>query len=192
MKSIREVRALWPVTKAGVPLMRVYPWGGIVPTQFHHWNDSRMAPAEKPAARNLRGGFAARETWHNFAIEALPKPAALKSRPYLYTCVSCKWSFRVNDRTGSIVTLDDAGRPLAEPESSRRAATFASGPCPAFGPIGSGRITQLQPCGWLARMRHRLARRLEALRRRWSGEESRHIPRDSHATTVIMPQDLLR
>jgi len=183
MKSIRVVGAWWPVTKAGeIPLMRVYPWGAIVPAQFHQSNASRTAPSEKPATRSLRGGFAARETWHSFAIEALPKPAALKSCPYLYTCVRCRWSFRVNDRIGSIVTLDDAGRPLLEPESSRRAATFASGPCPAFGPVDSGRITQLQPRGWFARMRHRLAHRLEALWRRWSRDESGHIPRDSDAT----------
>ena len=192
MKSSREIRALWPVTKAGVPLTGVYPWGPIVPAQFHHWNDSRMAPSEEPAARKLRSGFSPHETRHSFAIEGLPKPGASKSQPYLYTCVSCKWSFRVNDRSGSIVTLDDAGHPLAEPESARRAATFANGPCPAFGPVASGRITQLQLCGWFVRMRHRLARRLEALLRRWSGEESGHMPRDSHATTMIMPQDLLR
>src|ERR1017187_7335920 len=61
----------------------------------------------------------------NFAT--LPRP-----QPYLYTCVRCKWIFRVNDSHGSIIALDGLGRRLPEPENSKRIVTFRRGQCPAF------------------------------------------------------------
>ena len=76
--------------------------------------------------------FSAEEMRHRFAIETLGSAGALRSQPYLYTCVRCKWIFRVNDSRGSIVALDGLGRPLAEPENSKRIVTFHHGPCPAF------------------------------------------------------------
>ena len=52
--------------------------------------------------------------------------------PGLYTCVRCKWIFRVNDSRGSIIALDGLGRRLPEPENSKRIVTFRRGQCPAF------------------------------------------------------------
>jgi hypothetical protein len=69
---------------------------------------------------------------HSFALEPLDKPSWFQPRPYLYTCLRCKWMFRINDSLGSVISLDGLGRHIAEPENRRRAATFASGPCPAF------------------------------------------------------------
>jgi hypothetical protein len=193
MKSRRDVLALCPVTKAGdIPVAWVYPLTAFAPTPLQNLSEPRKERSENLAAHKTRGGFAPREARHSFAIETLPKPGGFRSHPYLYTCVRCKWSFRVNDRPGSIITLDDAGHPLPEPECTRRAVTFAGGPCPAFGPIVGGRATELQSRGWLARGRYRLARRLEMLWRRWSGEEPGRIPTDPSATTMIMAEDLLR
>jgi hypothetical protein len=76
--------------------------------------------------------FNAEETRHHFAIEALEKPGSFRPQPYLYTCVRCRWIFRLNDSRGSIVALDGLGRRLAEPENAKRIVTFHRGPCPAF------------------------------------------------------------
>ena len=72
------------------------------------------------------------EIRHHFAIEALDRPGPLRPQPYLYTCVRCKWIFRINDSRGSIIALDGLGRRLPEPENSKRIVTFHRGPCPAF------------------------------------------------------------
>jgi hypothetical protein len=79
-----------------------------------------------------RMAFNAEETRHHFAIEALEKPGSFRPQPYLYTCVRCRWIFRLNDSRGSIIALDGLGRRLAEPENSKRIVTFHRGPCPAF------------------------------------------------------------
>jgi hypothetical protein len=79
-----------------------------------------------------RMAFTAEEMRHHFAIETLDRPGAFRSQPYLYTCVRCKWIFRINDSRGSIVALDGLGRRLAEPENAKRIVTFHRGPCPAF------------------------------------------------------------
>jgi hypothetical protein len=76
--------------------------------------------------------FTAEETRHHFAIEALEKPRSFHPQPYLYTCVRCRWIFRLNDSRGSIIALDGLGRRLAEPENAKRIVTFHRGPCPAF------------------------------------------------------------
>jgi hypothetical protein len=193
MNTSRDVRLLLPLTKAGeLGLMRVYPWDdpGRIEHQFQ--SNSRLGSSKETDRRNLCDAFEPHETRHSFAIEALPKPGRLKSRPYLYTCVRCKWRFRLNDRFGSIVTLDGNGQPLSEPENSERAATFASGPCPAFGRGARRRTTKVRSIGWFARMRSRLSRRLEAMWRRWRGEADRRTPIDPNATTMIMAEDLLR
>jgi hypothetical protein len=79
-----------------------------------------------------RMAFTAEETRHHFAIEALEKPGSFRPQPYLYTCVRCRWIFRLNDSRGSIIALDGLGRRLAEPENAKRVITFHRGPCPAF------------------------------------------------------------
>jgi hypothetical protein len=76
--------------------------------------------------------FTAEETRHHYAIEALEKPGSFRPQPYLYTCVRCRWIFRVNDSRGSIIALDGLGRRLSEPENAKRIVTFHRGPCPAF------------------------------------------------------------
>ena len=76
--------------------------------------------------------FTAEETRHHYAIEALEKPGSFRPQPYLYTCVRCRWIFRVNDSRGSIIALDGLGRHLPEPENAKRIVTFHRGPCPAF------------------------------------------------------------
>ena len=76
--------------------------------------------------------FTAEETRHHFAIEALEKPKSFSPQPYLYTCVRCRWIFRINDSRGSIIALDGLGRRLPEPENAKRIVTFHRGPCPAF------------------------------------------------------------
>jgi len=76
--------------------------------------------------------FTAEETRHHYAIEALEKPGSFRPQPYLYTCVRCRWIFRVNDSRGSIIALDGLGRRLPEPENAKRIVTFHRGPCPAF------------------------------------------------------------
>jgi hypothetical protein len=76
--------------------------------------------------------FSTAETCHHFAIESLDRPGPLRPQPYLYTCVRCKWIFRINDSRGSVIALDGLGRRLGEPENARRVATFHRGPCPSF------------------------------------------------------------
>ena len=90
--------------------------------------------------------FSAAEMRHFFAIRALDEPGYFKRRPYLYYCIRCKWMFRVNDFRNSIIALDKQGEKLPKAEANRRAATFAAGPCPAFGNFSaqsSGPKTQL-------------------------------------------------
>lgn len=192
MELGREGRVLWPVTKAGeVAPMRVYPWGS--PGRSRPRIQEPMGSVSQQSdVRKMRPRFALHETRHNFVIESLSKPGAFRSRPYLYTCMRCKWVFRVNDSPGMIIAVGERGQPLPEPERRRRAATFAQGPCPAFDHLNVRRITQIERGGWFTRLFSRFARQLEAFWSRWSGTESGHIPRDPRATTMIMPQDLIR
>lgn len=94
-----------------------------IPSSAVRQNSSRTG--QRPA-------FTAEETRHHFAIEALDKSGPFRPQPYLYTCVRCKWIFRINDSRGSVVALDGLGRRLAEPENAKRILTFHQGPCPAF------------------------------------------------------------
>ena len=92
---------------------------------------SSPTPQRAPRMRR-RMAFTAEETRHHFAIEALEKPGSFRPQPYLYTCVRCRWIFRLNDSRGSIIALDGLGRRLPEPENAKRIVTFHRGPCPAF------------------------------------------------------------
>src|ERR1019366_6694298 len=90
------------------------------------------ATQEDTARARRKMAFIAEEMRHQFAIETLDRPGTFRPQPYLYTCVRCKWIFRINDLRGSIIALDGLGRRLPEPENSKRIVTFHRGPCPAF------------------------------------------------------------
>ena len=87
---------------------------------------------EGTARARRKTAFTPEEMRHHFAIETLDRPGPLRPQPYLYTCVRCRWIFRINDSRGSIIALDGLGRRLPEPENSKRALTFHKGPCTAF------------------------------------------------------------
>jgi hypothetical protein len=192
MKVVGDTRIAWPLSKAShSPVMGIYPWNSV--TAIHpQWQTSargtsnaRKPPKDAALAPQVRR--------HSFAIEALPKSEKSTSRPYLYMCVRCKWTFRVNDRPGSLFSIDQTGEALAEPENSRRAATFSIGPCPAFTrPVFRKRTIEIPPLGWFARIRYRLMRQVSAMWRRWTGESVDGIRIDPAATTTIMAEDLLR
>jgi hypothetical protein len=192
MKVVREIRIAWPVSKIGsMPLMGIYPWNSITAINPQWRSNSRAVTSAWIASKP--GALAPQERRHSFAIEALPKSEKSASRPYLYMCVRCKWTFRVNDRPGSIVSIDQTGEPMAEPENSRRAATFRVGPCPAFkGPVLAKRTIEIPPLGWFAQTRDRVMRQVAAMWRRWSGESACETRMDPAATTTIMAEDLLR
>ena len=112
-----------PIAKVGFPLpMPVFR--SIV------GQTSSAAPLPTPV--DSASGHHAPDQRHNFAVKALAKSGLFKPRPYIYICVRCRYTFMVNERRGSIVALDRNAKPVYEPENSRRLATFAQGPCPAF------------------------------------------------------------
>jgi hypothetical protein len=83
-------------------------------------------------------------TRHNFAIWSLKKSEGSRRRLHLYHCVRCKWSFRVDDRSGAVMPLDQNGNPIQGYEAAERLATFGVGPCPSFSRvIGGARATQV-------------------------------------------------
>ena len=88
-----------------------------------------MKPAEQQVMR------------HNFAIKVLDRlPGLFQPHRYLYYCARCKWSFLVNDGGRGVLTpIDSNGRRIDGDEATRRAATFALGPCPSL------QILQLVP-----------------------------------------------
>jgi hypothetical protein len=192
MKMVRDIRAATPLSKAGqIPVIGIYPWNAVTAIN-PRWRSSppEMSTSRKPLKHAV---LAPKERRHSFAIEALPNAEKSTSRPYLYMCVRCKWTFRVNDWPGSIVSIDQTGAPLEEPENSRRAATFSVGPCPAFkSPFLSKRTIEIPRLGWFARTKDRVRRQVSAMWRRWTGESSREIRMDPGATTAIMAEDLLR
>jgi len=117
----------------GISSMQVHPFG---PYAMH---ESSIGVGVQPSGTprlvrrvRRRMAFTAEETRHHFAIEALEKPGSFRPQPYLYTCVRCRWIFRLNDSRGSIIALDGLGRRIAEPENAKRIVTFHRGPCPAF------------------------------------------------------------
>ena len=126
----------------GISLMQVHP---LDPYTLIHVHSSDTAVGRPRAARiplsaspqrsvrtKRKPAFTAEETRHHFAIEPLDKSGPFRPQPYLYTCVRCKWIFRLNDARGSIIALDGLGRRLPEPENAKRVLTFHRGPCPAF------------------------------------------------------------
>ena len=117
----------------GTSSMQVHPFD---PRAMHESSvgvsvQSSATPERAPRFKR-KLAFTAEETHHHYAIEALEKPVSFRPQPYLYTCVRCRWIFRVNDSRGSIIALDGLGRRLAEPENAKRIVTFHRGPCPAF------------------------------------------------------------
>jgi hypothetical protein len=192
MKVVRDTRAARPLSKAGhLPVMGVYPWNSATAIHPRWWSGPQGTSTARRPPKNA--ALALQERRHSYAIEVLPKSEKATSRPYLYMCVRCKWTFRVADRPGSIISIDPTGEPLAEPENSRRAATFSVGPCPAFqDPLFPKRTVEIPAPGWFARARYRVMRQLSAMWRRWSGESAGEIRMDPAATRTIMADDLLR
>jgi hypothetical protein len=117
----------------GISHMQVYPLDSSTTHQSSNGGNVRSSATLERAPRTMRKmAFTVEETRHHYAIEALDKPGSFRPQPYLYTCVRCRWIFRLNDSRGSIVALDGLGRRLAEPENAKRIVTFHRGPCPAF------------------------------------------------------------
>jgi hypothetical protein len=121
----------------GISLMQVYPLDPYTLINVQPSSPPVAQPKATTTRRNSgrvsqRPTFTAEETRHHFAIEALDKSGPFRPQPYLYTCVRCKWIFRINDSRGSVIALDGLGRRLAEPENAKRIVTFHRGPCPAF------------------------------------------------------------
>ena len=191
MKVVRDTPSAWPLGNAGyLPVMGTYPWNSVASAHLR-WRAPRAEhqPHENPRTtpRWLCG--------NDDTVLPLKLYPGVKSphrvRTYICAC-SAKWTFRVNDHAGSIISIDQTGGPLAEPENSRRAATFSIGPCPVFkDPLDRKRTIEIPPLGWFARTKHSLMRRVSAMWRRWSGERAREIPIDPTATTTIMADDLL-
>jgi hypothetical protein len=193
MKVVRDTRAARPLSKAGhLPVMGVYPWISVTAIHPRWRSDPQGTSTARKPPKNA--ALALQERRHSYAIEALPRSENVtSSRPYLYMCVRCKWTFRVADRPGSIISIDQTGEPLAEPENSHRAATFSVGPCPAFkDPLFSKRSVEIPALGRFARARYRVMRQLSTMWRRWTGESAREIRMDPAATRTIMAEDLLR
>jgi hypothetical protein len=94
----------------------------------------------------------------------------------MYTCVRCRWIFRLNDSRGSIVALDGLGRHLPEPENAKRIVTFHRGPCPAF-PVLEYLVAEVEREGRLAKLVSRMADMLRGL-------TDRHRGRPRHRETT--------
>ena len=126
----------------GISLMQVHPLDPYTlinteasdPPLVQPKTERIPSPATRRYSSRIRKkpAFTAEETRHHFAIEALDKAGPFRPQPYLYTCVRCRWIFRVNDSRDSVIALDGLGRRLPEPENAKRAVTFHRGPCPAF------------------------------------------------------------
>jgi hypothetical protein len=138
MKSNPEIQArfMTPFLGAkvdGISAMQAHP---LDPSTTHERSIDVVAESSATSERAPRFkrklAFTAEETRHHYAIEALEKLGAFRPQPYLYTCVRCRWIFRLNDSRGSIIALDGLGRHLPEPENAKRIVTFHRGPCPAF------------------------------------------------------------
>jgi hypothetical protein len=138
MKSDPEVQVRFMTPFFGAKVdeissMQVHPLEPYVSDKSSIGGNVQSAAIPERAARTRRKmAFTVEETRHHYAIEALEKPGSFRPQPYLYTCVRCRWIFRVNDSRGSIIALDGLGRRLAEPENAKRIVTFHRGPCPAF------------------------------------------------------------
>ena len=138
MKSNSQIQTRYMTSFPGakvdaISAMQAHP---LDPSTTHERSTDVVAESSVASERAPRFKrkltFTAEETRHHYAIEALEKPGAFRPQPYLYTCIRCRWIFRVNDSRGSIVALDGLGRRLPEPENAKRIVTFHRGPCPAF------------------------------------------------------------
>jgi len=129
----RHLTSLLGAKVDGISAMQAHP---LDPSTTHERSIDVVAESSATSERapgfKRKLAFTAEETRHHYAIEALEKPGPFRPQPYLYTCVRCRWIFRVNDSRGSIVALDGLGRHLPEPENAKRIVTFHRGPCPAF------------------------------------------------------------
>ena len=138
MKSYREVQpriltAFFGSKVNEITFSQVHPFDFYATRGNHVGGTAPSSITQEGATRFRRKmAFTAEEMHHHFAIEALGKPGSFRSQPYIYTCVRCKWIFRVNDPRGSIIALDGLGRHLPEPENTKRALTFQHGPCSSF------------------------------------------------------------
>jgi hypothetical protein len=150
---------------------------GISSMQMHPFDPSVQSSATTVRAIRTRRrmAFTAEETRHHFAIEALEKPGAFRPQPYLYTCVRCRWIFRLNDSRGSIVALDGLGRRLAEPENAKRIVTFHRGPCPAF-PVLEFLVPEIERESGLARFISKIVGMLRGSTDRRRSRTRRHEP----------------
>ena len=138
MKSNLEIQAR-PMTPSpgskvdGISSMQVHSFDPRAMDESSNGGSVQSSPMpERPPRMRRVMAFTPEETRHHYAIEALEKPGSFRPQPYLYTCVRCRWIFRLNDSRGSIIALDGLGRRLAEPENAKRIVTFHRGPCPAF------------------------------------------------------------
>jgi hypothetical protein len=74
--------------------------------------NSRKPNAADRSARPAGPLFSAHGMRHNFAIWALEKSGTSRRHLHVYYCVRCKWSFLVNDFSGSVTPLDQNGNPI--------------------------------------------------------------------------------
>jgi hypothetical protein len=170
-----------PLAKVGLPLPI-----SLISNAFHNSCCESTQNGQSSARR-----FSVGDLRHNFAIKALQKPGIFRPRPYLYICVRCRYTFLVNERRGSIVALDRKGQTIPEPENSRRSATFAEGPCPAF-------KTAIRPYTQRETVDLRKPRRL-SLSAIWGlvaliGIKMRYpyfVESNIHSPAGIVPQDML-
>ncbi len=76
--------------------------------------------------------LSAEEMKHRFALQPINESAFGSAREVLCHCIRCKWTFQVSPDRGSIIAFNNVGEPLEGVEATKRIATFANGPCPAF------------------------------------------------------------
>jgi hypothetical protein len=106
--------------------------GGSSVSLSRHFKSDPSPHGDRSQKVKFRTAFSPQECRHNFAVARFSKLSRFRAQAYLYTCLRCKWAFRVNDPVGSIVPLNPDGEALPEPFRSERIQTFADGPCPSF------------------------------------------------------------
>jgi|SRR5579875_529603 len=67
---------------------------------------------------------------HDYLIKDLGRPRGwFKAHRYRYTCLRCGWAFVVENWSGKVRALGDAGQLLSDCETIARVSTFSDGPC---------------------------------------------------------------
>ena len=161
----------------GISSMQVHPLDPYARFESPGGLNGQSSVTPERAPRTMRKmAFTVEETRHHYAIEALEKPGAFRPQPYLYTCVRCRWIFRLNDSRGSIIALDGLGRRLAEPENAKRIVTFHRGPCPAF-PVFEYQVPMIEHESRLSKF---ISKIVDMLR----GLSDRHRSRTRHRETT--------